>query len=147
MDKAFENNEQIISEKRRGVLKWIKEHKKQLLAGGICLATLCLVIFTIKSVDDLNKLLENMKKAVKGNHIGITSAPIKDSISENVTTSIKITRSAPKEMFTVHGFPRKLPYGQHASLEKKREAALNGIILLPNQTYVADYTKGLTKAS
>ena len=146
-------------ENKDNFIKWVKSHKKQLAAVGISAIVIVALILTIKNREALTDLMKGIVNSISkpANTVTAQSASvikagssaqvtdISKAVAEPVqsaTTSAKID----KIPFEVHKHVRNLPEGYHASPEKVATALDNGIELLNNQTWVADYTKGLPVA-
>lgn len=145
------NQEVMRMEKQEvGVIDWIKEHRRQLIATGIGIGTILLIVMAIKNKDDIAKLLKSLKDAIAQTPV-TTAVDDIQGITESLTTNEalggelaettrKYTISATP--YTVSSHVRKLPEGQKASLKKIEEATQLGITLLPNETLVDEYVKG-----
>ena len=133
-------------EERRGLIRWIKEHKKVLIAAGISIGTLILIILGIKNKDSLKSVWDSLKR--------ITENPTPKAVEE-VTRRISeipiepapiVVPAVPSNSetlpFEVSRHIRNLPDGWHASQEKIEEAHNNNISLVEGQTWVESYTKG-----
>lgn len=133
-------------EERRGLIRWIKEHKKVLIAAGISIGTLILIILGIKNKDSLKSVWDSLKR--------ITENPTPKAVEE-VTRRISeipiepapiVVPAVPSNSetlpFEVSRHIRNLPDGWHASQEKIEEALKNNISLVEGQTWVESYTKG-----
>lgn len=133
-------------EERKNLLRWIKEHKKILIATGIGIGALILIILGIKNRESVQAAWEMLRRAVKKPNVA-TSKTI-------ATASATISRTPPLEELTImeggtNTLPfevsrhiRTLPKGQHASPEKVAQALMLNITLMDGQTWVDGYMKG-----
>lgn len=60
-----EENIQDAPEEKKGIVIWIKEHKKQLILIGISIPTLIAIVLGVKNKDALQELLDNLKDEVE----------------------------------------------------------------------------------
>ena len=133
-------------EERRGLIRWIKEHKKVLIAAGISIGTLILIILGIKNKDSLKSVWDSLKR--------ITENPTPKAVEE-VTRRISEIPIEPAPIvdpavpynsealpFNLSRHIRILPDSWHASQDKIEEALKNNISLVEGQTWVESYTKG-----
>ena len=137
-------------EDRKSLIRWIKKHKKMLIAAGISIGVLILVVLGIKNKAALKALWDSLKGAA--NHPTANAAekvakvvseippePIQEAISAIASNSETLP-------FEVSRHIRNLPVGWHASPEKVAEALKNNIILMDGQTWVDSYMKGVVAA-
>lgn len=133
-------------EDRKSLIRWIKEHKKQLIIAGISIGTLILIILGIKNRAAIRAAWDSLKGVVKhptskaSEEIakvvtGISPAPAPEIVTAVASNSETIP-------FEVIRLIRNLPDGWHASPEKVAEALKNNIILMDGQTWVEGYMKG-----
>ena len=148
-------------EDRKGIIQWIKEHKKELIIAGVSIGTLLLIIIGFRKREDIEELLESLKGIVKHpepeicpkeifvesvietpvlEHVVSEASVLVEpvQINEPIAPVLSSTESYP---FEVSSHIRNLPHGQHASPEKVAEALENGITLLEGQTLVDSYMK------
>lgn len=136
-------------EERKGLIRWIKEHKKELLIAGISIGALILIVLGIKNKDEIMALWNTLRKVPKQPTVNVTETVRK------VTTEYPIEPVQPVQdvfdavssksdslPFEVSRHIRNLPEGWHASPEKIAEALENNIILMDGQTWVERYMKG-----
>ena len=136
-------------EERKGLIRWIKEHKKELLIAGISIGALILIVLGIKNKDEIIALWNTLRKVPKQPTVKVTETVRK------VTTEYPIEPVQPVQdvfdavssksdslPFEVSRHIRNLPEGWHASPEKIAEALENNIILMDGQTWVERYMKG-----
>lgn len=133
-------------EERKGLLRWIKEHKRVLILAGISIGALILIIMGIKNRQSVQAVWDMLWKAVKKPNTA-TSKPVpKASVSLSQAPSperVTIVRTDPDTIpFGVRRHIRTLPKGQHASPEKVEGALRLNITLMEGQTWVDDYMKG-----
>lgn len=135
---------------RKGLIRWIKEHKKELIIAGICIGTLILIILGIKNRDTIEALWDSLRKVVKHPTAKTAEAVTKvtveipqEPIMEAVTAVMSNSDTIP---FEVRRHIRNLPKGCHASPKKIADALKNNIILMDGQTWVDSYIKGAVAA-
>lgn len=139
-----EENMDTIAENKKGILVWIKLHRKELFLAGISITTIVGIILGIKNEEVLVELwellAESIRKIPKAN---ITSASTEQSsvLALEPTVFVRKKYSPLKEGFDVKGHIRTMEAGRYHSPEKAIEAAKLGIELLPNQTLVSSYKK------
>lgn len=133
-------------EERRGLIRWIKEHKKVLIAAGISIGTLILIILGIKNKDSLKSVWDSLKR-IPENPTPKAVEEVTRTISEiPIEPAPIVVPAVPSNSetlpFEVSRHIRNLPDGWHASQEKIEEALKNNISLVEGQTWVESYTKG-----
>lgn len=137
-------------EDRKSLIRWIKKHKKMLIAAGISIGVLILVVLGIKNKAALKALWDSLKGAA--NHptakaaekvAKVVSEIPPEPIQEAVSAIASNSETLP---FEVSRHIRNLPVGWHASPEKVAEALKNNIILMDGQTWVDSYMKGVVAA-
>ena len=133
-------------EERKGLLRWIKEHKKFLIAAGIGVGALILVALGIKNPESVKAIWNMLRKAVEKPNAATSKTVPKAPVSipqapspEKVTIVRTYSNTIP---FGVSRHIRNLPEGQHASPEKVEKALRLNITLMEGQTWVDDYMKG-----
>lgn len=131
---------------RKGLIRWIKEHKKELVIAGISIGTLILIILGIKNRATIKALWDSLRIVVKHPTAKVTETVTKvtieipqEPIKKVVTAVVSNSNTIP---FEVSRHIRNLPDGWHASPEKVAEALKNHIILMDGQTWVDSYMKG-----
>jgi len=144
-----------MEESKKGLVLWIKQHKKQLIVAGISIAAIISLILVIKNREAILELWASLKKTISNTSAEIlkSKATVTVKIATETKTipiqEISVSRplSARQIPFDVSGHPRTLSKGWCASAEKIATAAKNGYPnLLPNQTWVVPYVKGATAA-
>ncbi len=133
-------------EDRKSLIRWIKDHKKQMIIAGISIGTLILIILGIKNRAAIKAVWDSLKGVVKhptakaAEEVAkvVTDTPPAPA-SEIVTAVVSNSETLP---FEVSRHIRNLPDGWHASPEKVAEALKNNIILMDGQTWVDSYVKG-----
>ncbi|MDE6748542.1 MAG: hypothetical protein K2K21_05680 [Lachnospiraceae bacterium] len=142
---------------KKTFITWVKEHKKQLVIAGVSITAIVLAILAVKNRETLMKLWAELKDAI----MDITKSADKITV-ESTEPSVKVgevvnvvdvinppalmvvdNTTIDKIPFGVQKHVRNLAPGYHPSPEKIATALENGIELLPNQTWVRDYIKGL----
>lgn len=155
---------------QKKLVKWIKEHKRELIAVGISVGALLLLALGIKNKDQVKKLYQQLRELIKPTSIEVAKeivvafpkskaeAPTEviqslvstvEPLSAAVQKTIFDAESAHKAheavehaSFMVNKHPRTLPAGWNASPEKIATALENGFDLKANQTWVISYPKG-----
>ena len=145
-----------MEDQKTGFIEWVKAHKKQLTITGISTLAIIGIVLGIKNKDAIIELWDSLQKLISKSPSETptfsTPAPktmeIQSTMSEIVAETKEVTRAyTPSTIpFNVKDHLRNLPEGWHASPEKIAEAELLGIELLPNQTLVNSYTKGVIAA-
>lgn len=131
-------------EDRKSLIRWIKDHKKQMIIAGISIGIL--IILGIKNRAAIKAVWDSLKGVVKhptakaAEEVAkvVTDIPPAPA-SEIVTAVVSNSETLP---FEVSRHIRNLPDGWHASPEKVAEALKNNIILMDGQTWVDSYVKG-----
>ena len=136
-------------EERRGLIQWIKEHKKELKIAGIGVGALILIVLGIKNQEEIKALWDALRKVSKQSAIKVTETVSKTAEefltepSQPVRDVINAVSSKSESLpFEVSRHIRNLPEGYHASPKKVAEALKNNIILMDGQTWVERYMKG-----
>ena len=145
------------------MLCWIKEHKKQLAAAGVCIGAVLLAIWGIRHRSQLKALWSELKFLIHTPaQEGASSIP---ELSREVARSVEEDVAVVKQVFdtavmgstnpiqeapnvititsaVIPEHLRTLPKGWHPSPAKIEEALSKGITLLDNQTLVDSYLRG-----
>ena len=127
---------------RKKVIRWIKQHKRELTLLGIGTGAVILIILGIRNREALSaywktlvKTLTNTSGTVKS---GVTATgDVVKAAEDTVKTAEKVGEVIP---IKVKGHVRTLPRGCHASPEKIASAPVE---LMDGQTWVVDYMKGV----
>ena len=131
---------------RKGLIRWIKEHKNELIIAGISIGTLVLIILGIKNRDMIKAVWDSLRMIVKHPPVKVTETVTKVAVEiprEPVNEVVNVAAWNPdRTSFEVSRHIRNLPDGWHASPEKVAEALKNNIILMDGQTWVDSYMKG-----
>ncbi len=145
-----------MEDQKKGFIEWVKAHKKQLTIAGMSTLAIIGIILGIKNKDAITELWASLQKSISKAPAELPklSTPIpktleaKTTMSELMTEAKEVHRSyAPSIIpFNVKDHLRNLPEGWCASPEKITEAEMLGIELLPNQTLVNSYMKGVIAA-
>ena len=121
-------------EDRKSLIRWIKDHKKQMIIAGISIGTLILIILGIKNRAAIKAVWDSLKGVVKHPTAKVAEEVAKvvtdippAPASEIVTAVVSNSETLP---FEVSRHIRNLPDGWHASPEKVAEALKNNIILM-----------------
>lgn len=146
-----------MGEEKKGFIKWVKVHKKELIITGISSAAIIGIIIGIKNKDSIIVLWESLKNRAKNssNEVSKNSFEIAKSIVDSVevvdvvcdTESIKVLPNDNRRVsYEVCEHIRNLSNGRKASAKKIATAAEHGYNLIPGQTWVETYTKGICVA-
>lgn len=67
MEKENRNKQDApeVTEDKKGIMDWIKAHKKQLMLIGISIPTLIAIVLGLKNKDAMMELLDNLKDEVE----------------------------------------------------------------------------------
>lgn len=67
MEKENQNKQDVpgVTEDKKGIMDWIKAHKKQLILIGISISTLIAIVLGLKNKDAMMELLDNLKDEVE----------------------------------------------------------------------------------
>lgn len=132
------------------LLAWVKVHKKELIIIGVSSTAIIAIIFCYRNKKYLTTswttLQANIAKILESEPVvaeAIIEAPetIVDVI-EPMKLMVVDSSNIDQISFEVSKHIRNLPKGWKPSSVKVETAAENGIHLLQNQTWVADYMKG-----
>lgn len=130
---------------RKGLIRWIKEHKKELIIAGVSFGALVLIVLSIKNREKIKAVWDSLRKLVKHPIMEVTETVTKveveipqESVKEVLTAVASNSDAIP---FEVRRHIRNLPDGWHASPEKIAEALRNNILLMDGQTWVDSYMK------
>lgn len=132
---------------RKGLIRWINEHKKELIIAGISIGTLVLIILSIKNRDAIKTVWTSLRDVVKQPTTNVAETVTTVTVDNIPQVPLKgvaeaIASNSETLSFEVRRHIRNLPDGWHASPEKIAEALKNSIILMDGQTWVDSYTKG-----
>lgn len=156
-----------LDKEESGAAAWMRDHKAALLVGGGVAAVVTVIAFLAtrgkinptKYSVEISKAITEIKKpnllphgpvaAVAKTLDGASASSLMETAkcSSNIldvaSNTVAGSRSFHCGPFDVSPFVRTLPSGQHASAAKLEEAALLGIKLGANQTFVKGHTKNL----
>ena len=136
------------TDQNQGFKAWWKRNWKKVVAGVVVVGGTILVI---KNWDEIvvvaEKLVATLKPEAKvPTPVAVPKVVEEIDMAPVVELAKDVVRKSPDEPFDVIAHIRTLPEGWHASPEKIAEAAELQIVLLPNQTLVNAYTKGVRVA-
>ncbi len=127
---------------QRSIIRWAKEHKKELIIAGLSIAAVVATVLVIRNRAVLKAYWRTLAAVLKKSHPTRTA----ETITKTVETTSKTTQAAVKARTVcphrVSGHIRTLPIGHHASPGKIAFASENGIDLLDGQTWIPDYWTG-----
>lgn len=124
--KKMETSEETPKE-QKALIRWIKEHKKEIAIAGVSITALVGLVLGIKNKEAMEVFW---------------NAPRITEQVRNIESVVIPMHREYKEPFDVSFHIRNLHEGWKASPEKLAKAAAYGIDLLPGQTLVEGYTKG-----
>ncbi len=137
-----------MEKEKKRIIKWIKEHKKELLIAGGSVISIIVAVLIVKNGDELEEVVEKLFENISCNKTKIIVEPNKIANSESLIESItnpKIScdmiENTQKIPIDVDSHIRNLANGFHASPEKIATAAEYGYTLAPGQTWVEAYSK------
>ena len=58
-----------MEDKKQDIVKWIKEHKKQLILAGISIPTLVMIVLGLKNKESIMKLWADLREEIKKNNL------------------------------------------------------------------------------
>ena len=131
----------IVDPQEAKVQRWLKKHKKEILAAGISVIAITGLILCVKNKDAVLEFLKRFEADAKCAPSGINTLRVENVIAGS-TENVRMYTS-PTIPHNVEQHIRNLTKGWHHSAEKAAQAKALGIDLLPNQTIVDPYTKGL----
>ena len=145
------------NETKTKFIEWVKAHKKELVIAGVSVTAIVAFILGHKNRKQLMDLWATLQKTIsKAPDMAPVATDIVEKVAEKVVPVVEILEPAKLVVvdasnidlipFAVSKHIRNLPEGWHPSAEKIATAAENGIKLLPNQTWVANYMKGSVAA-
>ncbi len=128
--------------------EWWEKHWKKVIAGAVIVGGTILVI---RNWDEITAIAEELTSVLKPEikdlpHVFEPSMVEEVSACPMQEVAKDLFRKAPETTFDVTAHIRNLPKNWHASPEKIAEAAKLQIDLLPHQTLVDAYTKGIKAA-
>lgn len=138
-----------MREQKSKFIKWVKEHKKELILAGVSLTA---IILAIRNRDSITMLWEYLKKSIEKPQTKIPPNSYSDMEKITVFPTTPIV-SIPEVHLETTKIPvnvcehiRNLPDGYHPSPEKIAEALKQNIFLKPNQTLVKSHVRELNVA-
>lgn len=145
-----------MEEEKKGLIKWVKAHKKKLIITGVSIAAIIGIIVGIKNKDSIMALWESLRKNVENSPVKMPKASreVVESVVHKPAQVVEVVSATeiikfPSNQnthvpFKVCDHIRNLPDSWHASAKKITTAAEYGYNLKPGQTWVNTYTKGLS---
>ena len=125
------------------LIRWIKEHKKALIAAGISVGVIIALVLGIKNCAAIAKLWAVLRNAIQKPAVHAVKAAVAEPAKPVAEDVVKIVAQRHESIpFEVSQHLRNLPMGWHASAEKAAEALEKGIVLGEHQTWVSEYLKG-----
>lgn len=129
---------------KKTIIRWVKEHKKELIIAGVGIAAVIAAVLIIRNRVALKAYWHALSALLK------KTTPAVETVTSTVDTTARTTQSVVTTRVVtphkVNGHVRTLPIGHHASPNKIATALENGFDLLEGQTWVADYSTGVMVA-
>lgn len=130
---------------RKGLIRWIKEHKRELAIAGFSIAALILLVLGIKNRETLKAIWDSLRSSVT--QPTTRAEEIVTNVNVEIVPPPQVIVSSPQPVsdsfpFEVSSHVRNLPEGWHASPEKIASALENDFVLEDGQTWVESYMKG-----
>lgn len=126
---------------------WKKNWKKVVVSVVVVGGTILVIKNWDKILVAAEELAASLKPEAKMPTPVVTPNVVEEiDVAPIVELAKDVVRKSPEAPFDVIAHIRTLPEGWHASPEKIAEAAELQIVLLPNQTLVDAYTKGIKVA-
>lgn len=140
------HNKEEVPEDKKGLVTWIKTHKRELIFSGVSVATLIAIVLGLKNKDLITEIWSSLKSAIEKvpSKCSIKRKCVCEQIQKAPITDVQPIREklVYRNKVDVRRHIRTLPEGFHHSAAKAAEAAELEIDLLPNQTLVNAYVKG-----
>lgn len=142
-----------MEEQKKGFIKWIMAHKKDLLIAGISITAIVAAVLVYRNHESIVALRDTLKKTLQKTSVSelpvATTASKVDLVTPTAVNTVevviepteKIVKLLPQGPFEVTDHIRNLPEGWRASAGKIATAAEHGYELLPGQTWVERYVK------
>ena len=142
-----------MEEQKKGFIKWIMAHKKDLLIAGISITAIIAAVLVYRNHESIVALWDTLKKTLQKTAVSelpvATTASKVDLVTPTAVNTVevviepteKIVKLLPQGPFEVTDHIRNLPEGWRASAGKIATAAEHGYELLPGQTWVERYVK------
>lgn len=131
--------------RRRKLIRWIKQHKRELTLLGIGTGAVILIILGIRNKEALKAYWRTLVKTITKTNRTVNPVvkPPGDTVKAVEDTITTVEKAGEVIPFKVRGHVRILPRGCHASPEKIASAPF---ALKDGQTWVVDYMKGVGAA-
>ncbi len=130
---------------RKGLIRWIKKHKRELIVAGFSIAALILLVLGIKNRETLKAIWDSLQSSV--NQPTTRAEEIVTNVNVGIIPQAQVVAFSSQPVsdsfpFEVSSHVRNLPEGWHASPEKIASALENDFVLEDGQTWVESYMKG-----
>jgi len=135
---------QIISRKkskREKFRMWCREHKKELITGGIIITgVFATIVILVRSSNDGDKQehIDILENVTSDNNLDLDMISSEEILNAELSTTENTCTT--KASHDVNEHIRNLPKGWKASKEKILTAEEHGFDLKPEQTWVKSYT-------
>lgn len=126
---------------KKGIITWIKAHKKQLILAGIGITALIALVLGIKNKETLKALWASLKAMLAPTPQKVTETVNVVLLEKPVSTTVRMISDDPAIPTEVRRHIRNLHEGWKASPEKLAAALEKNIILQEGQTWVENYKK------
>ena len=132
-----------MEEQKKGFIKWIMAHKKDLLIAGISITAIIAAVLVYRNHESIVALWDTLKKTLQKTSVSelpvATTASKVDLVTPTAVNTVevviepteKIVKLLPQGPFEVTDHIRNLPEGWRASAGKIATAAEHGYELLP----------------
>lgn len=130
---------------RRGLIRWIKNHKNELVIAGISIAALITLVLGLKNQEAIKSLWSSLQGTIKQPMVNAPKKLPDVTIQikpEPIQVSVPSTGQSDTHPYEVSQHIRNLRAGHHASPEKIASAAEKDIVLMDGQTWVKSFMKG-----
>ena len=133
-------------EERKGLIRWIKKHKKELAIAGISIWALIVIALEIRNREMVKTarvlLMASAKQPAAKVSESVTNVIAEDPLVSLREAATAVETTIDRIPFEVSKHVRDLPEGRHASPEKIASALENDFVLMDGQTWVKSYMKG-----
>lgn len=122
-----------MGNKKKSFFEWLKNHKTKVKIFVLCVATLILGFRNRRAINEVLQQLNDIKSCTNQSMPKASMKEVTNPIHEQFHTT----------PWDVSEHIRNLPEGRKASTEKIATADTHGHTLMPGQTWVKAYRKGI----